>query len=101
VHKQSLHFSQFQRTKHSAQTGHASSVAARLAEHLADKLAAAIALPLFHNLLRLSANLVARDVGEIGLEATQQGLADIGVQLRLELRAVHILAPENPFVEHA
>ena len=98
--QQSLHFSQFQRTQDAAKSGDASSIAARLAKRLAHQVAAAIALPLLHNLLRVAADILAGNAPQISVEAPDECLADIGVQLRLQQRNVRILAGENPFLEH-
>ena len=99
--QQGLHFAEFQGTQYAPQAGDAAPVAARLAQSLGDEVAAAVALPPILNLLRVGANLVAGHVAQIRVEAADQGLADIGMQLGFEQGAVGIVAGENPFLEHA
>src|SRR5579864_952915 len=44
-------------------------------------------------------NLIIRNMANVRREASQQCLADIGMQLRFKLREVHIQAAQNPFFD--
>jgi hypothetical protein len=72
-----------------------------LAERLFDKIAPAVILPLVHDRLGVATDFVTSSVGKISVEAANQSLADIGMELRFKEGAVCILAGENPFLEHA
>ena len=49
----------------------------------------------------MATDFVTSSVGKIGVEAADQSLADIGMELRFKEGAVCILAGENPFLEDA
>src|SRR5258708_21502503 len=98
--QQGLHLSHFARAEDAAQSRDATRTAARLVQSLADELVTAAASPVLYDATGVGANLIARDVGQIGMEAAQQGLADIGMQLRLEQRAGRLLATKNPAIQN-
>src|SRR5579859_1791267 len=72
-----------------------------LAENQAHQLALAFTLPALDDLLRMGTDLVSRDAAKIGMEATDQSLADVRMKLRLEMRKMGILARQNPFFKNA
>jgi hypothetical protein len=97
--QQRLHFALFKRSKHAAQPGDSTSMAARLLEDLPHQFTPAIALPLIHNLFGAGTNLIARDVARVGGETPQQRAARVRMQLRLDLRTVNVQTTEDPFIE--
>ena len=72
-----------------------------MAECKVDQVAAALALPLLDNLLRVAAHFVSRHARQIGMEPPDQRLTYIRMELRLEQGAVRVLAGEDPILENA
>ena len=95
-----LHLSQLQGPQDAPKTGNAPTVAARMAECLVDQIATALVLPLLDNLLRVAADFVSRCARQIGMEPPDQRLTYIRMELRLEQRAVGVLAGQNPILEN-
>ena len=100
--QQGLHFSHFQRPQHTPQSrdargrccapGSAGFDAVRGGGRSCQSL---------ENLLRLRANFVSADVSHVGMKIDRAAPDYVGMQLRLELRAVTVLATKNPFLEEA
>ena len=84
ANQESLHFSQFQRAQNAAETGNAAAVATGLTERLFHEFAATVALPAIGDSLRVRANVVVTDMVQIGAEAADEGLAHVGMKLRLD-----------------
>src|SRR5579871_1307482 len=99
--EQGLDFSHFQRAQYASQTGDAPGIAASLGKSLTHQLAAAFGPPLIDNLLGVSTNFVSSGVREVSMEAAEQRLAHIWVQLRFQEGPMRILARKNPFFENA
>src|SRR5580704_985068 len=64
-----------------------------------NQIAPTFVLPLIHDLLRMSADFVAGRVRQIGMEASDQCLAQVGMQLRFKNGEMRVLASKDPFLE--
>jgi hypothetical protein len=71
-----------------------------MAESLVDQIAAALVPPLLDDLLRVAADLVSRRARQISMEPTYQRLTYIWMELRLEQRAVRVLAGKDPILKN-
>jgi hypothetical protein len=96
-----LHFAEFERSQDTAKSGDAAAVSARFTNNLLHQFLAAGRLPLIHYLLRVTANLIASDSSEIGLEPADERLTDVGMHLRLKHRELGILAGKDPLLKDA
>ena len=71
-----------------------------MAERMVDKIAAALALPLLDNLLGVAPNFVSSRVRQVSVEASNQCLTYVRMELRLKQRPMRILASKDPLLEN-
>jgi hypothetical protein len=100
AYEQSLYFAQFQGVEHAAQSGDSASVVAGLVQGFGQHFLTAALLRSGKNLFGLRANFFEAHMSNLGGKPAKQLLRNVGMELRLELRPVRILATENPHIKH-
>jgi len=97
--QQSLHLPHLQRPQDTPQAGDAISIASGLAENFVDQVMPVVIEGLSQDMRGLFAHLLLGDRADIRRHPSQQSFLQVGMEMRLELMPIDVLASDDEIVE--